>query len=387
MDGLPSCALLCLTQAIPSSSCRLLDIGCVCQNAQLIAQIQSCGLQNCTIKDNLRSTRFLYDTCDYPVTVDNKVFPVVLTTGIILSAIAVTLRIAGRLIGSKLGFDDGVAVLSLVVALAITAIGFVYLRLGLGTDIWFLPFHDITHILHLYFVEEALYIASIALSKISMLLLYLRLFPDERFRLASKGVLTFTTAWGLAILFTNIFSCQPLNYFWHMWDGGHEGHCIDHAALIWSHAIINIVLDVVIIALPMPTLLALNLSCGRKAGICVMFAGGIVVTVVSILRFVSSLSFDMTDNPTKNFVSIGVWSLLEVYLSIICACMPGIRAFFNYTYSKLGAKISIYDSFAGRGSAGVGIPSPAPVRSGTFQSANREQGEFIRLQEIESAKT
>jgi hypothetical protein len=109
-----------------------------------------------------------------------------------------------------------------------------------------------------------------------MLLLYLRLFPDETFRLASKLALVFTTAWGLAILFTNIFSCQPLDYFWHMWDGEHEGKCIDHSKLLWSHAIINIALDLVIIGLPMRTLLKLNLSWGRKAGICIMFAGGVV---------------------------------------------------------------------------------------------------------------
>ncbi|KAL4869863.1 hypothetical protein BDV12DRAFT_70191 [Aspergillus spectabilis] len=385
MDGLPSCALLCLTQAISSSSCSLLDIECICQDEPLNTQLQTCGMQNCSVKDNLRSMRFLYTTCDYPVTVENDVFPAVLIVGIILSTLAVTLRIAGRLIGSKLGLDDAVALLSLAVVVAITTIGFIYSHLGLGKDIWFVPFNDITHILHLYFVEEALYITSIALSKISMLLLYLRLFPDETFRLASKFALAITTAWGLAILFTNIFSCQPLDYFWHMWDGEHEGKCIDHPKLLWSHAIINIALDLVIIGLPMPTLLKLNLSWGRKAVICVMFAGGVIVTVVSILRFISSRSFDMTDNPTKNFVSIGIWSLLEVYLSIICACMPGIRAFFNYTHAKLRGKSSLYDASAPSGSNV--ILSPAAVQSGTFQSANREQGEFIRLQEIDSSKT
>lgn len=109
-----------------------------------------------------------------------------------------------------------------------------------------------------------------------MLLLFLRLFPHEGFRLATKLVLAFTTAWGLAIMLTKVLSCQPLSYFWTMWDGEHEGECINHEYIIWVHASINIFLDLVIIGLPMPTLLRMNLSWRKKLAICSMFAVGIV---------------------------------------------------------------------------------------------------------------
>ncbi|KAL2867365.1 CFEM domain-containing protein [Aspergillus lucknowensis] len=393
MDGLPSCPLLCLVQAIPSSSCSLLDIDCICHDGPLFARVQDCGMQNCTMKDNLKSMRLLYETCDYPVTVANDVFPAVIVAGVTLSSIAVTLRIAGRLIGSRLGLDDAVIMLSLAAAVAIAVIGLIEASLGLGKDVWFLSFDKITQILHAYFIAEALYITSIALSKMSMLLLFLRLFPDENFRRATYLVLAFTTCWGLTVLFANVFACQPLSYYWNMWDGEHEGKCISQASLLWAHAVINILLDVVIIGLPTHTLLKLNLSWRRKLAICSMFAVGIVVTIVSILRFVSSLHFDITDNPTKKFVPVGAWSLVEVYLSIICACMPGIRAFFNYTWSRYYTKNSIYSSSpsASNGNSnghsnGEVIPSPREVTSGTFHSANREQGEFIRLQEISSSK-
>ncbi|KAL2845944.1 hypothetical protein BJY01DRAFT_177308 [Aspergillus pseudoustus] len=398
MDGLPSCALLCLTEAVASSSCSLLELDCICHNALLTTQLQTCGLQNCTVKDNLRSMRFLYDTCDYPVVVDNKVFPAIIIAGIVLASVAVTLRISGRLIGSRLGLDDAVILLSMATAIAISIIGLIYIRLGLGKDIWFVPFADITKIFHLYYFEEILYVASIALTKISMLLLLLRLFPDENFRRATYIVLAFTICWGLGIFLANSFSCQPISYFWHMWDGEHEGKCIEHAHLLWAHAIINILLDVVIIGLPLSTLIRLNLSWAKKIGICSMFAIGIVVTIVSILRFTSSLSFDMLDNPTKNFVSIGIWSLVEVYLAIISVSMPGVCAFFNYTSARCSSKKSSAAYGGGRSSSrrspgasnahGNGtIPTPREVTSGTFQSANREQGEFIRLQEIDSFRT
>lgn len=117
---------------------------------------------------------------------------------------------------------------------------------------------------------------SIALTKISMLLLFLRLFPDQAFRLATKLVLAVTTAWGVAMLIAKVLSCRPLPYFWTMWDGEHEGVCIDHEYMLWAHASINILLDLVIIGLPMPTLISMNLSWRKKLAICVMFAVGIV---------------------------------------------------------------------------------------------------------------
>lgn len=123
---------------------------------------------------------------------------------------------------------------------------------------------------------EVLYVLSIALTKISMLLLFLRLFPHEGFRLATKLVLAFTTIWALAIFLTKVLSCRPLSYFWTRWDGEHEGTCLSHENIIWAHASINIFLDLVIIGLPMPTLLRMNLSWRKKLAICSMFAVGIV---------------------------------------------------------------------------------------------------------------
>lgn len=130
--------------------------------------------------------------------------------------------------------------------------------------------------MQLYFAVECLYVASIALTKISMLLLYLRIFPERYLRIIFYSVLAFTSAWGIAVLFANIFACSPMSHFWTRWDGEHEGQCISAEQLLWAHAIINIVLDVVIIGLPMPTLFKLNMRWGKKIGVVFMFAIGLV---------------------------------------------------------------------------------------------------------------
>jgi hypothetical protein len=169
---------------------------------------------------------------------------------------------------------------------------------GLGTDFWNIPFENITRTLYvrtliflppsglpnasnqhrfqLFAIVVNLYPPTIALIKISMLLLYLRLFPSTTLRIATITILTLTAIWGLVYTLINVFICNPRNYAWEQWDGEHEGKCMDQQAILMSHAIMNIVLDVVVIALPLPTLLRLKLGRDKKVGVCVMFVIGIL---------------------------------------------------------------------------------------------------------------
>ncbi|KAL4944492.1 hypothetical protein BDV06DRAFT_220227 [Aspergillus oleicola] len=395
MDLLPDCAVACLAQVIPSSTCALTDINCICTNQQLNAQVTACGLATCTVKDSLLSQRALYTICDYPVTVDNNAFSIVLVVGLVLCCIAVALRVAARILRANIGFDDGMALLALGSVIAISVVGLINKDLGLGKDLWFLPFDDITKFLHYYFAVEALYVISVALTKISMLLLYLRLFPNKGFRLATKLVLAFTTAWGLGSLFASIFICRPVSYFWLMWDGEHEGSCGDHEALLWSGAVINIILDVVIIVLPLPTVFKLQMKLKKKVWVFVVFLIGLVVTVVSVLRFVYALlNFDMTHNPTKSIVKPSIYSLVEIDLSLICTCMPGIRAFASHIHTLIFGEpttnISTYGSSPGPSTSGrTLIPSPTAVRSGTYdvEGDAGKQGEWVALHETRSTQS
>ncbi|KAL4936772.1 hypothetical protein BDV06DRAFT_86230 [Aspergillus oleicola] len=400
MDLLPECAAACLAKALPSSSCSVTDISCMCVDQPLIAQTLACGLQTCTPKEGLLSQRALYTACDWPVTHDRNVFPIILIVGQVLSFLSVALRVAVRLVTSNIGLDDTMILLSLGAVIAVLGLGLENQRLGLGTDLWFLPFADITKFLHYYFAIETLYITSITLTKLSMLLLYLRLFPEKRIRWAIYITLALTTAWGVSLLLANIFSCTPVSYIWHSWDGEHEGSCISHEKVMWTHAITNIVFDVIIIALPMPTLLNLNMSLKKKIGVVIMFAVGLVVTAVSILRCVTLLKFNINDNATKKIVPVSIYSVVELDLSIICACMPGIRAFITYVHTAIFGKpqtttnYSYYSTqFSARRAnpsamADNLIPPPEAVRSGTFKTADPDtrikMGSFIELQETES---
>ncbi|KAL2867422.1 uncharacterized protein BJX67DRAFT_381124 [Aspergillus lucknowensis] len=252
-----------------------------------------------------------------------------------VALVCVLLRLAGRLIGSKLGWDDLTIGLASSLAIAIGALSFPIRDGGLGKDIWNIPFDDLTRTFHLFAIAQNLYPPTLALIKMSMLLLYLRLFPGRKLRIASIFFLVFTTCWGIVFTIIAAALCTPRSYMWTAWDGEHKGKCIDKSAILISHAIINIVLDAIIIGLPLPTLIKLNLSTNKKVGVCLMFLVGTLVTLISILRLTTTMGFLDSTNPTRDLIPVCIWSFLEINLGILCACMPGIRACLRIIWSAI----------------------------------------------------
>lgn len=134
-----------------------------------------------------------------------------------------------------------------------------------------------------------------------------------------------------------IAQCSPVSYSWLFWDGAHEGKCIDRNAGTWAHACINIVLDLVILAVPLVQLWTLKTaySTRKKFQITLMFLTGIIVTIVSILRLRSLIVFMQSHNFTYDNLGCAEWSVVEIHVGIICACLPSARVFFARIVPKL----------------------------------------------------
>lgn len=94
--------------------------------------------------------------------------------------------------------------------------------------------------------------------------------------------------------------------------------------MVYTGSGFNIVLDLVVFALPIPKILGLNLSTPKKTGTCMVFLVGLFVTVCSIVRLNYVVRWRASLNPTWNNTAIGTWSLIEIDVGIICACMPAL---------------------------------------------------------------
>lgn len=174
-----------------------------------------------------------------------------------------------------LGMDDWFCLLSTLVGVPCTAIACHGLAPnGLGRDVWTLPFDTITRFGRFFYIMEVFYFAMVTLLKTTFLFFYLRIFRTVGTRRILWATQIINALFGVAFVFAAAFQCSPVSYFWTKWDGEHEGKCININALAWANAIVSIILDFWMLAIPLSKLPKLQLHWKRKVGVALMFCVG-----------------------------------------------------------------------------------------------------------------
>jgi hypothetical protein len=184
----------------------------------------------------------------------------------------------------------------------------------------------LTSALKLFYVSQTFYILCLSFSKIAILVFFLRIFPGQTFRRITHIVIAVTGISTLVVLLVQLCQCIPVTYNWEGWKGQFGPHrCIDLNALAFAAAGFSIFQDVVILILPLPPLLRLQVSWRTKAGIVFMFSLGIFILITSCIRLRFLVTFAKSLNPTWDYVEAVIWSGTEISVSMIVVSLPAIR--------------------------------------------------------------
>lgn len=272
------------------------------------------------------------DGCQFPVR-DRGME--VATIGPVLCGVALiflTIRVLVRIVGNRelFGWDDGIIIVAWLAGVPLAVFDVYFYLNGLGKDIWRVSFDQLDRMLMFFYYGEVAYLMATVLVKIALLLFFLRIFPSRTFQRIVWGMIGIIIAFCIAFLGALVFQCWPINYSWLRWDGEHEGKCVNVYVGGFSHAAINMVLDIIIVVLPMPLLYKLQFtySWRQKSHIFIMFSFGIIVTVVCILRLNTLAKFGNSKNVTWDYTDAAIWSVVEVQVAVICACLPACKVFF-----------------------------------------------------------
>jgi hypothetical protein len=113
------------------------------------------------------------------------------------------------------------------------------------------------------------YILALSITKFSILLQYRRIFASsKRMRVAIYVVGAFILAWCIEAIFASAFMCRPISAFWDLTIVA-TSKCINGYALYYTNAAINILTDLAVAMLPLPSVWGLQLP--RKQKIALMF--------------------------------------------------------------------------------------------------------------------
>ncbi|KAL3476167.1 hypothetical protein BJX99DRAFT_247022 [Aspergillus californicus] len=189
---------------------------------------------------------------------------------------------------------------------------------GWGVDMWEIDPADIASLLKVW-ISLALF------TKLAILLFYLRFFTTRPFKRVIYAVMASCTAWGIAVVFQNLFYCAPVPYFWNRFDGVSQGTCLS-LTVIRVMPPINIALDVVVMALPLPALMRLQLPLIRKVRVISMFLVGILTIIAGVLRLTHFYNYIKVYNITYNGGQLAYFGVIEAGVGVVCTCVPAITA-------------------------------------------------------------
>ncbi|KAF2488845.1 hypothetical protein BU16DRAFT_519776 [Lophium mytilinum] len=237
----------------------------------------------------------------------------------------VALRIVTRqFIVRNVGADDWMSVAGLVLILAYMAEILALRPNGMGYSGATLELDQMINLMKLTLGIEITYYCLVYCIKMSILLFYLRIAAERIFQILCKATMALLSMFVTVCIVVCLVQCLPLHKMWDL-TGLVHGRCLNTTAFFYSTSGFNIVTDIWMLALPLKTLWTIQRPKREKIALFIIFGMGIFSTIASIIRLYSIRIFTESKDPFYDSVQINLWSIIEVNIGIMCACIPSLK--------------------------------------------------------------
>ncbi|KAK0666441.1 hypothetical protein QBC41DRAFT_230510 [Cercophora samala] len=229
----------------------------------------------------------------------------------------------GILLHNILGAEDWLILLALVFAAA-TCAGLIEPAYGLGKHTLDVNPDLIVPMARAGWYTILHYLLTLLLTKLSLLLLYLRLLTYHHARYYVHLILSIVLLTnGLWTLSTVVTACLPLAAFW---DKAAHPNAYCHPQSFWlGNTGLHIGTDILLYILPLPVIVNLQMRPRQKAMLCGVFALGFFVCSISAVRLWDLVEQYRRSDFTFDNVSIAYLTCIEINAAIACACCMTLK--------------------------------------------------------------
>ncbi|KAJ5342621.1 hypothetical protein N7541_011745 [Penicillium brevicompactum] len=258
----------------------------------------------------------------------------------VIGTLAVILRIYTRAKSSQtnFGLDDYLIFASLCFAYGTAICVIISTNYKNGWHQQTLTDSEFVSLWKLLFAHVFLYSTTVTLTKSSIIMFYRRIF---NLRWSLYFAMSIILGYFVAVIATISVACRPLSHFWLQYtDPSAEGTCISTSDFFLINGIISVLIDVMILCVPAPIIWRLQMPrTQRLAVISILLLGGFVC-VAGIIRVVFLDKNTHSMDPSWTIAPVFVWSCVEPFIGIICACLPTFSPLFRRWWAIMGVKRS-----------------------------------------------
>ncbi|KAF9888835.1 hypothetical protein FE257_008204 [Aspergillus nanangensis] len=253
----------------------------------------------------------------------------------VFGSIAVVMRIVVRLRTQDvtLAIDDYLIVPALIFSWGTAISCFLSIPYGNGYHLQSLSTEEFNTVWKILFAYVMIYATAVTCTKASIVMFYGRIFG---FRWTLGICLFLVIGYWITIIVTILVACRPLPYFWLAYtDPTAKGVCIDVATFFFGNGIGAMLIDVIILCMPLPVIYRLQMALSQKIAVVGILLLGSFVCVASICRILALQRNTQGADATWTMAPVFIWSCVEPFVGIICACLPTFGQIFRRWWSTV----------------------------------------------------
>ncbi|PSR81778.1 hypothetical protein BD289DRAFT_344539, partial [Coniella lustricola] len=257
----------------------------------------------------------------------------VVTMALVLSTAAVGLRLLTRIrILHTFGPDDAFMAVAQLLTIGSAISIYAECQHGMGRHFWLMRDGEYIPYMKSFYTSIILYNLGLCVVKMSILLQYRRIFTYTLVQHLTAIGLVFEGCWTITLSLVLPLSCIPAAAFW---DPSVQGRCIDSLTIWYVMAAVNLVTDFLTFSMPMPVIKSLQLPSRQKVMLTVVFCLGFFTCIISVYRITTLKTAAASSDPTWDNTSAAIWSLLELCIGVLAACLPTLKPLFAMLLPRL----------------------------------------------------
>ncbi|KAF3925151.1 hypothetical protein ABW20_dc0101494 [Dactylellina cionopaga] len=279
--------------------------------------------------------------------------------------------------------DDWLIIIATITAMAVSVTCILSQGAGVGTHIWDLKQDEVKMVRIWSFATQLTFTWAVSLTKFSILLFYRRFCTTRTFKISIYLTMLFIGAWTINWTFLIIFQCLPVEAYWRLPRSGDR--CITlQNELHLLHGSTNLVTDIIVLLLPIPTVWSLQMPTRQKLTLIGVFALGIVAPLSAILRLIYIQKATISWDQSWWCFELWIYTSLETHVGIICASIPSLKPLAVKIFPRFGTSHDPSSSFTPMGINSSGGGSGLRRTHSRAQAGNSNHSRAERIAKVRS---
>ncbi|KAF1807906.1 hypothetical protein P152DRAFT_485875 [Eremomyces bilateralis CBS 781.70] len=210
-----------------------------------------------------------------------------------------------------------------------------------GKHYYFLTMEQLKGSLKWGFITMPLWVWTVAMIKVSILLMLARVKQSKAWTRGMWGLIVFVVSVAIALTVVQVIQCLPVKANWEIMMP--RTLCWDPKLVLkvnYGLTSLFISTDFACALLPIAFVRKIHRPFREKVVICVLMALGLLASACGLVRLTLLKSILTSGDAIYDGANLSIWAYAELYVGMVAACIPCLKAMMEKAFHALGGHLT-----------------------------------------------